>query len=71
MQTLAGVSPLPPKKPKAKPNNVTESVYGPKALWDRLGEIAAADDRSKSDLIVSVLEEWLAKIDAEQSSKRE
>lgn len=61
---------MPPRKQKPpKPAKSTESVYGPDELWQRLGEIAASDRRSKSELIVGILEEWLEAHERERAKK--
>jgi predicted DNA-binding protein len=48
---------LPPKRPE--PKNETRAFYGPRWLWKRLDEIAAQTGRSKSELVVGILEQWL------------
>lgn len=55
--------PLPPKRPKAEPKKTTESLYGPTALWVRLGEIAAENGLSKSELGVWIVSRWVSRYD--------
>ena len=65
MHTFALVSPLPPRRQKSTGRN--RSFYGPDDLWKRFSKIAATAGRSESELLVSVLTEWVEQIEAESA----
>lgn len=68
MPIALAVPTLPPPRNRARGR--TESVYGPAELWDRLGRIASDAGRSKSDLIVGILLEWLARFEEDERRGR-
>lgn len=69
------LSVLPPRRERAKkaPQPKVKdnlSVYGPIALFQRVEEIADAEGRSTSELVVGILEQWVAAYDAERRKSK-
>jgi hypothetical protein len=49
---------------------MSESLYGPRALWKRFGEIAAELGMSKSALGVFVISEWIKGYEAAKKRQK-